>query len=347
MSRNFLCCERNICCMNKAFIFIAIWGFSVQCVISQDNSSGGMSDSPFADSVLVFMPFTDHSGFGGKWNISEEIPRYLALYCREKFRVSTVTPIAVEQFAEEKGITASGKNSAGELTEFAEHFHARYIVTASIEGFSVTRFNVAEQTLAGYEAFSGEVDLHYIILDVLQLPTREKDAIVSEGDVSGVTKDRELGITLLGKQTDRTYQFYTLDNLSFGGEAFNKTVIGEAMAKCAESFSSKLGQALPRLDPVGIGQRATERILSPEDTSFHLSRQIIHGEVIVLDGDTAFLNVGSDDGVEVGDRIPVMRNNDIVGEVKVSEVRSAHLSFGTVVKGIVKAHDAIVVTVLR
>jgi hypothetical protein len=342
-----LCSGKNICCMNKVFIFLALWGFSVQSVISQDNSSEGISDSPFADSVLVFMPFTDHSGFGGKWNISEEVPRYLALYCREKFRASTITPIAVEQFAEEKGITASGRSSVGELTQFAEHFKARYIVTASIEDFSVARFNVAEQTLAGYEAFSGEVDLHYIIFDVLRFPTREKDAIVSEGDVSGIVKDKELGITLLGKQTDRTYQFYALDNLSFGGEAFNKTVIGEAMVKCAESFSSKLGQALPRLEPIGIGQRSTESTTLPEDTSFHLSRQVMYGEVIVLDGETAFLNVGSDDGVEVGDRIPVMRNDDIIGEVKVSEVRSAHLSFGTVVKGIVRAHDSIVVTVLK
>lgn len=343
----FFLSERNICCMNKVFILSVLWGIAFQSVMSQSHPSEEINDSPLLDSMIMFMPFTDNSGFGGKWNIAEEIPRYLALYCREKFHASTITPTAVEQFAEGKGVFASSKSSAGELTMFAEHFHARYIVTASVEEFSVTRFNVAEQTLAGYEAFAGEVRLHYLIVDARELSARKKDAVVNEGDVSGVVKDRGLGITLLGKQTDRMYQFYALDNLPFGSEEFNKTVIGEAMAKCAESFSSKLGQALPNLEPLGIGQRSTESPLSPEDTSFHLSRHIIHGEVIVLDGDTVFLNVGSGDGVEVGDRIPVTRNDDVVGEVKISEVRSAHLSFGTVIKGIVKAHDSVIVTVLK
>ncbi len=333
--------------MNKGFILLALFVVSAQHVVSQNNSSGGIADSPLSDSVLVFMPFTDNSGFGGKWNISEEIPRYLALYCREKFRASTIPPTAVEQFAEGKGLTASGRSSTGELTEFAERFHARYVITATIDGFSVSRFNVAEQTIAGYEAFSGEVHLHYLVLDVFQFPMREKDAIVSEGDASGVVKDHALGITLLGKQTDRTYQFYALDDLTFGSEAFNKTVIGEAMAKCAEDFSSKIGQAVPRLEPNVAGRRSTESVSTPQDTSFHLSRQIIHGEVIVLDDDTAFLNVGSDDGVEVGDRVPVMRKDEVVGEVKISEVRSGHLSLGTVVKGNVQVHDEVVVAVVR
>ena len=303
-----------------------------------------------SDTLLVFAPFNDHSGFSGKWNLRIDIPRFLSAYCKQRFQVGVVGPVTVAYFDTTSGITSSESPSPLVIRLYAQEFHSRYIVAASVEGFSITRFLIAEQRLAGYEAFAAEVSLKFSLYDAARIDGEKGDTPLFEGEAAGIVKDKALGITLFGKQTERTNQYFSLDELYFGGDQFNKTIIGEAMLKCAEDLSSKLEKAVPLLKTKTTIISTTIAVDSTKsDSLVHLTRRVVRGEIVLVDSDEVFINIGSDEGVKVGDVLGVFgegvpvrdpKTNEIIGtadlrigEVQVIEVRGAHFSMATILKG--------------
>ena len=300
------------------------------------------------DSVILFPPFMDESGFTGRWKLSDDLPRYLSSFIMEKFRAVVIPPASVQLFGETIGVVGNGLLSVGMLDRTASHFKARYIITATITEFSVGRFIVAEQKLAGYEAFSADVKFTFKVYDARKLRVDMDKALITEEEAVGAVRDRGLGITLFGKQTERTNQYFSLDELLFGGEKFNKTVIGEAMAKAAGEFATKLGQAIPELQLREITEQANAA-KPVQDTMFTLHRKILNGEILVVDSLEVFINLGSDDGLVVGEKIPVfakgeqlrdpktlavLGESDLrVGEIQIIEVRAPHLSLCVITKG--------------
>ncbi|MFA5832035.1 MAG: hypothetical protein WDA22_01030 [Bacteroidota bacterium] len=302
-----------------------------------------------SDSLLIVVPFTDHSGFNGKWNIAVDVPRFIALYQKERFRVGVVSPVSVKQFAKDHKIDRIAFNTVASIRKIAEHFHTRYIVSAEIVEFSIGRFMVSEVQLAGYEAFSAEVVLKFTLYDATRFNS-SRDAVVYEGEAEGIVKNRGLGITLFGKQTDRTNQYFSLDDVAFGSATFNKTILGEALLKCADELSSKLERAIPSLVSKNVVLSSSVIIDSTStDSSMTLTRQLINGEVVIVDGDEVFLNLGSQDGIKIGDVLPVFTGgqevtdphtgdvlgsrDEKVGEVQVIEIRAEHLSLATIING--------------
>jgi hypothetical protein len=249
---------------------------------------------------------------------------------------------------------------------YSEEFRVRYIILGSVETFSVSRFLVAEQTLAGYEAFAGEVQLQFSIYDAAELRANKKISAIYEGEASGVVKDKGFGITLFGKQTERTNQYFSLDELYFGSDQFNKTIIGEAMLKCAEDFAGKLEKAIPALKTKAAVLSSTLQIDSTgADTATRLTRRIVRGEIVLVDSDQVFLNIGSDESVQIGDVLTVFvegeplldpntkevlgTNDARVGEVQIIEVRGTHLSMATILKGkgAIKARSKVRALIVR
>jgi hypothetical protein len=300
------------------------------------------------DSVILIPSFADESGFAGKWKLTDDLPRYLSSFITEKFCVATIPPASVQLFGETIGVSGKDLLSAGMMDRMASHFKARYIITATITEFSVGRFIVAEQRLAGYEAFSADVKFTFKVYDALKLRVDMDKATIAEEEAVGAVRDRGLGITLFGKQTERTNQYFSLDELMFGGEKFNKTVIGEAMVKAAEDFASKLGQAIPELQLREVPEQPTAGKPAP-DTTFTLHRKILNGEILVVDSLEVFINLGSDDGLVVGEKIPVYTKGEQlrdpktqavlgdsdrrVGEIQVIELRAPHLSLCVITQG--------------
>lgn len=302
------------------------------------------------DTLLLFAPFDDNSGFGGRWKLAHDIPRYLSSYCRQRFQVGVVSPAAVAIFDSVEGISPDERTGVRTLDLYMKQFGVRYIVLGSVETFSVTRFIIAEQSLAGYEAFSAEVLFKFSLYDTAIRREGNGKLPLYEGDASGIIKDKRLGLTLLGRQTERTNQYFSLDELYFGGEQFNKTIIGEAMLKCAEDFAAKLEKAIPHLKTKSIILPSTLAIDSTAaDGTVGLTRRVVRGEVILVDGDDVFLNVGDEERVHVGDLLGVFvegdsirdpKTNEVlgvgdvhVGEVQIIEVRAPHLSVATILKG--------------
>ena len=303
-----------------------------------------------SDTLLAFVPFVDHSGFNGKWNLRIDVPRFFSTYCKQRFQVGVVGPVAVAYFDTASGIVSSENLSPAVIRLYAQEFHSRYVIAASIEDFSISRFLVAEQRLAGYEAFSAEVSLKFSLYDAARVDGEKADVPLYEGDAAGVVKDKALGITLFGKQTERTNQYFSLDELYFGGEQFNKTIIGEAMLKCAEELSSKLEKAVPLLKTKSIVLSTTMAVDSTQsDSLVHLTRRVVRGEIVLVDSNEVFVNIGSEEGVQVGDVLGVFgegvavrdpKTDEVIGttdarigEVQVIEVRGPHFSMATITKG--------------
>ncbi len=302
-----------------------------------------------SDSLLIMMPFRDNSGFSGKWDLATDVPRFFAAYNKERFRIGIISPLSVKQFMVEHHMDTTRFSNAADLKRTAEHFRVRYIVSAEIEEFSVGRFMVSEVQLAGYEAFSATVKVNFVLYDAARFAS-SREAIVYEGEAEGTVKDKSLGITLFGKRTERTNQYFALDEIAFGTGTFNKTIIGEALLKCADDLSTKLERSIPLLVSKTVVLSSSVIIDSTSnDSTFMLSRHLINGEIVIVDGDEVFINLGSQDGLKVGDMLPVFSGEkDIVdpntgdvlgsreekvGEVQVIEIRAEHLCLATIISG--------------
>ncbi len=303
-----------------------------------------------SDTLILFVPFNDASGFTGKWNIQTDIPRFLSVYVRERFQVGVISPNAVKDFARQQAIADAKISEYQNLKRYADYFRVRYIITAAITDCSVQRFIMGDQLTAGYESFTGELKFSFTVYDAAKFGNKKNQAVIYEGDAEGIAKDRGLGITLFGKQTDRTNQYYTLDELSFGSETFNKTVIGEAVMKCTEDFASKLERIVPSLvSKVVLLPGRVQLDSVSADTSIHLKRRLVNGEIVVVDGDEVFINLGTEDGIRIGDVLPVFESgkeirdtktqkilgtkDEQIGEIQIIELRAAHLAMAIIIKG--------------
>ncbi len=338
--------QEKILALSKALFkrIVFCFAFILQVLYAQPNPTFFTSDS-----LLIFVPFSDISGFNGKWNIGMDVPRYLSAYNKERFRVGVVSPLSVRQFALEKSIDTTRFKNLSNLRTIAEHFHVRYIVSAEIEEFSIGRFIVSEVQLAGYEAFAATVKVNFILYDAARFAS-SREAILYEGTAEGTVNDRSLGITLFGKRTERTNQYFMLDEITFGGEMFNQSILGEALLKCADDLGTKLERAIPLLVTKSLVLSSSIVIdTTVTDSTFTLKRQLINGEIVLVDDGDVFINLGSADGISVGDMLPVYSGakeitdpktgvllgsrEEKVGEVQVIEIRAEHLCLASIVSG--------------
>ena len=324
------------------FIFCVV--FFLQIIHAQPNPTFFTSDS-----VLIFVPFSDISGFNGKWNIGIDVPRYLSAYSKERFRVGVVSPLSVRQFASEKSIDTTRFKNISNLRIIAEQYHVRFIVSAEIEEFSIGRFIVSDVQLAGYEAFAATVKMNFTLYDAARFAASH-EAIIYEGTAEGTVKDRSLGITLWGKRTDRTNQYFMLDDVTFGGEMFNQSILGEALLKCADELGTKLERAIPSLVTKSVVLSSSVVIdTTVTDSTFTLKRKLINGEIVIVDDGEVFINLGSADGISVGDLLPVYSGakeitdpktgellgsrDEKIGDVQVIELRAEHLCLASIMSG--------------
>lgn len=302
-----------------------------------------------SDSMVTVVPFTDRSNFSGKWNIAIDIPRFAAVYLKERFRIGIVSPLSVRIVTNNKNIDTAEVTRIDNLKMLAEHFRTRYIIAAEIQEFSISRFMVTEVQLAGYEAFSAEVKLRFALYDAERFGS-SRSPVVYEGEAEGIMKDRGLGLTLFGKQSERTNKYFSLDEIAFGSEVFVSTIVGEALLKCMEDLGTKLERAIPTLVSRNVVLSSSVIIDSTSsDPSIALKRRLLNGEIVMVDDDDVFINLGSQDGIGVGDILPVFSGTipindpatgavlgtreERIGEVQVIEVRSEHLCLATIVKG--------------
>ncbi len=322
------------------------------CVVAQTTSKPG----------FIFLPFENNSDFEGKWEIGVDVPRFLNAYVSQRYRIPSVSPVLVRNFLEEQKLYASSLDDVKFWIELYKRFHVRYLVAGTVEEFDVSRFMTGQPLLGGYEAFKGEVRIRYVIYDMDRTAVSSSYVQSTKGEVAGEFADRSLAMTLFGKPTERTLEFRDLDKIKFGTDEFNRTVIGQACFQLGEHFSMELESALPTMKVWAATTPDSLLTLAQSMDSISISFRhlTISGSIVFIEANNVFLNLGSEDGIRVGQRVLVyaagsepseQKNNKAgtVGELQVLEVRGPHLSHTRIIsgEGKIKIKDKVQVTVIK
>lgn len=298
------------------------------------------------------MPFQNETRFHGKWPIANDVPRFLRAYLKERYHLPTVSSLVVLNFLKEQNRGHEALREPSIWFHLRDRFQIRYLVTGTLLEFDISQFNVGTPNLGGYEAYKGEVALRFELYD-LQLSTPR---LLTSGEVRGEFTDRSLALTLFGKPTERTVEFRDLDNIAFGSDEFNRTVIGQACAELSEKFCTELETVLPALKRRALGVVSPDSLatVAGQDT-LSVQFRLITGFVMFVEGDRLFVNLGSEDGVRKGMELFVYAQShqpvdaQEVGRLEVLEVRGPHLSLARIRAGqeVIKERDRVRVKILE
>ncbi|MDP2886955.1 MAG: hypothetical protein Q8P51_18270 [Ignavibacteria bacterium] len=329
-------------------VLVIALSYAVQPLHAQEKSSPG----------FAFIPFENKSDFKGKWDVGIDVPRFLSAYVKERYRIPTISPVIVKNFFDEQNHQGSEIYDVRFWVELFRRFGVRYLVAGTVEMFDVSRFMTGQPMVGGYEAFKGEVGITFAVYDLERTAFSSTPVAVKKGDAAGEFADRSLTLTLFGKQSDRTVEYRELDKIRFGSEDFNRTVIGQACFQLGERLAVQLETAIPGIrawamtDPdslLRLGQ-------SMDTLSLSFKPSTISGTVVFVEGENAFINLGSEDGVRPGQQILVHRDpmaqdaaTGAIGQLHVVEVRGPHLSLARIVNGqkSIRVKDKISVSVIR
>ncbi|MBM4160927.1 MAG: hypothetical protein FJ217_07500 [Ignavibacteria bacterium] len=304
---------------------------------------------------FIFLPFENKSSFTGRWDVGVDVPRFLSAYIKERYRIPTISPVIVRNFQQENQLPDRSLDDVKFWSEIYRRFEIRYLVAGTVEEFDISRFMTGQPLLGGYEAFKGEVNITYIVYDLDRTVSSGAPVWIKKGEAAGEFADRSLVLTLFGKQSERTLEYRDLDKITFGTEEFNRTVIGQACFQMSEHVSLDLESTLPSIKAWAMTSADSLLLYSQSLDSISLGFRstTITGAVVFIEGKSAFINLGSEDGVRSKLRLYVYRDVDQtrtrVGELEVVDVRGPHLSLATVISAEkeIKAKDQVVVTIIR
>ncbi len=306
---------------------------------------------------FIVLPFRNESSFRGKWEIGSDVPRFISAYLKERYHVPTVSSYIALNYLAEKNLPLESLNDQNFWKSLQERFRLRYVVTGTILDFDVIRFNAGEPLVGGYEAFKGLVSIEFRMYDMATMQGNMPKTL-TRAETMGEFSDRSFAFTLFGKPTDRTVEFRDLDKIKFASEEFNRTVIGQACLQLSENVCAELENVLPILkrlaqDPANADSLAAA--VEGDTLSFHY--RVVLGNVIFVEGDRAFVNLGAEDGLKKGallvvysqDVVTIDKNAKEVGTVEILEVRGPHLSLTRIKSGtgLVKDRDRVRVKILE
>jgi hypothetical protein len=288
-------------------------------------------------SQIIFLPLLDNSGYQGKWIISRKLPDVISEFGRTKLGMDIVS--ASTSMGEFKGDGSTLDMDS--LTILCNTLQRRYIVTGSIEEFSISRTNVGEPTFGGFEHYNCSIEVNYKLID-------SREARVVNSDLVGASLSRNnLGFTFLGKPTPEKIEFYSLDNIEFGGEEFMRSLVGEVCVLLSGNLYENFRKA-------GLNFIPEIRLADKTDSAFVIIKtdqqdeSLLRGEIIIYDEQSgeAFINVGSADQIHSGERMAVFVEGENIydphtqqklgvmemkiGELIINEVRGPKLSIGIV-----------------
>jgi hypothetical protein len=89
-------------------------------------------------SQFLFTPFENESSFKGAWNLSQEVPNYIAAYLREFYKVNVLSSTAFLSIAEGKKIIKSNVYDSQSYASIAKEFDLNYVVTGKVIDFNVS-----------------------------------------------------------------------------------------------------------------------------------------------------------------------------------------------------------------
>lgn len=291
---------------------------------------------------FLFTPFENQSSFKGAWNLSEEVPNYIAAYLREFYKVNVLSSTAYLSLAEKKEISKSNLSDFQSYTLIAEEVGSNYVVTGKVVDFDVSRFIAGESNIAGYEAYSCKINITMQIFDL------SSNSMLFNETVESTVSNKGLGLNLFGIPSDEKRQYLALNKIRFGNEEFHKTIVGETMLSLCEELTAKIKSVnrwllFPKKN-IKTDAEINDKTLNDID----LKVKIIKGQLLTYDETTgeAFINLGQANGISKGDEFLIYAEADslfdpatneflglsdkIISSLQIIEVRGDKLSLAVI-----------------
>ena len=278
--------------------------------------------------TIAVLPFENKSHYDGTWDIQGGAAALLGEVLRENAFYTIFSQDSVRAVLEGR----SKKERRGDIAAIGRELGADVLITGKIEEFNITRFMAGAQMLGGYRSYASTVRLEATLWRVVD--GRELGIIGGGGEV----QDRDIGLTLLGRPTQRDSQFYGLNDIEFGSDVFRKTIIGQAMLKAIREIKGKV-----------------EEVVTPPSGLKATARPVV---VLEVQGDEAYVNAGAEDGIRVGDKFNVYdqgkelrdpstgevlgyTDEQKAGAIQIMEIKGAHLSKARIIDGRVEARFSV------
>ncbi len=291
---------------------------------------------------MLFVPFKNESSYAGTWNLSTEIPDYIAAYLREFHTIDVLSSSVFNSLAFEISENEAEYDDLEFISNIAEKYGIRFVVMGSIKTFDITRFTAGEPILAGYESFSCEVECQ---IKIFNLVSNSMDYL---DDINSKIANRGLGLTLFGKPTEEKLQFYSLNTIRFGGEEFSKTIVGETMFQFCENLAADIKYKSSEILKKEYHKKIKQDINDPKLDSIAIKSEVLKGIILTYDSSTgeAFINLGEEDGVRPGEEIYIYAKSDSlfdpvsnrflgISEKRISSIEIVELRGGKLALGIV------------
>lgn len=275
---------------------------------------------------IAFLNFTDNSTYKGNWNLSQDVPDFIADYLRAKYNVNVLSPQTTYNLLNEYPELSNAEILLSKKIEYA--------INGNIRIFSINRLIAGEPKVAQYETYSNEIEIEFIITEL------KTNKILFEEKINQKSSDLGVGVTIFGRETDTKKEFTQLDQIKFGSDEFLKTLVGKNLIKLCEKFTSKIEPVLKLSDYKDISK--------PDTSKSKFKRKILSGEILFVDEETkeVFINLGKRENLEVGSILPVFAPGDTlidektgeilgvtdkkIGEIEIIEVRGDRFSLGII-----------------
>ena len=257
-------------------------------------------------SQFLFTPFENESSYKGTWNLSQEIPNYIAAYLREFYKVNVLSSTAFLSLVEKNNINETEAHDFQAITSIANEIDFGYFVTGKVNDFDIARFSAGESNIAGYEAYSCEISISLQIFDL------SKNTIAFAGNVESSVSNKGLGLNLFGGSSDEKKQYLALNKIRFGSEEFNKTIVGETMLILCEDLALDIKSSKKE---ILFPKRESKKQIELEDKTldeFQLKIEIKIGQLLTYDESSgeAFINLGFSSNINVGDELSIYAQAD-------------------------------------
>ncbi len=242
---------------------------------------------------ILVIPFEDHSEFRGTWDLRQGVPQLLSELLREggAFEVLPFDTLAAPAAG------AGGASRLDRALQAGREAGADLVLGGRIHHFAIKRFNVGSPLVGGFTSYSVLVEVDARLTRVLT-GSRDGEEVSGRAEV----KDKDLGLTLLGRTTETEAALARLNEVPFGAPEFRETIVGAATLDA-------LGQVAGELSALVVVSA-------------------VEGKVLSLEEDGGFVDLGLADRVEAGYRLAVHSRRDTqrVGTVQIVEVFAPHLS---------------------
>ncbi len=257
-------------------------------------------------SQFLFTPFENESSYKGTWNLSQEIPNYIAAYLREFYKVNVLSSTAFLSLVEKNNINETEAHDFQAITSIANEIDFGYFVIGKVNDFDIARFSAGESNIAGYEAYSCEISISLQIFDL------SKNTIAFAGNVETSVSNKGLGLNLFGGSSDEKKQYLALNKIRFGSDEFNKTIVGETMLILCEDLALDIKSSKKE---ILFPKRESKKQIELEDKTldeFQLKIEIKKGQLLTYDESSgeAFINLGFSSNINVGDELSIYAQAD-------------------------------------